>query len=152
MKLDLKIPPPLQMLIFGILMWVVGRRLSGGQFDFDSQLVSALLLTILGLAINVLAIIGFRRASTTVNPLDPGKASHLVVDGIFRFSRNPMYFGILIVLFAWAIWIGNVYNLVLLALFVYIISKYQIKPEEEALRSLFGKTYVDYCSRVRRWI
>jgi len=63
-----------------------------------------------------------------------------------------LIFGILIVLFAWAIWIGSVYNLVLLALFVYIFSKYQIKPEEEALRSLFGKTYVDYCSRVRRWI
>jgi len=152
MKLALKVPPPAQMLILGTLMWLVGRRLRGGQLDFDIQLVSPMLVAILGLAINGLAIIGFHRASTTVNPLDPGKASHLVVDGMFRFSRNPMYFGILIALFGWAIWIGSVYNLALLAIFVYYISEYQIKLAEETLRSLFGETIVNYCSRVRRWI
>lgn len=152
MKLALKVPPPLQALIFAILMWLVGRRLPGGQLDIAIRLPLAILIAIVGLTINVLAIMSFRRASTTVNPLDPGKASHLVVDGVFRFSRNPMYLSILIMLFAWAIWLGSVYNLALLLIFVLYITAFQIKPEEEALRPLFSEAYEQYCSSVGRWI
>ena len=152
MKLALKVPPPVVLLIFGILMWYVGGRLSGGRFDFANQIVAAISVGILGLIINILAIIGFRRAKTTVNPLDPGKATKLVVNGVFRLSRNPMYLGILVVLIGWAIWIGSFYNLALLVLFVYYMTQFQIRPEEEALKPLFGETYANYCSKVKRWI
>ncbi len=152
MRLALKVPPPVVLLIFGILMWFVGSRVPGGRVDFDNQLAAAISVGILGLIININAIIGFRRANTTVNPLDPGKATQLVVGGVFRLSRNPMYLGILVVLTGWAIWIGSFYNLALLALFVYYSTEFQIKPEEEVLRPLFDETYADYCSKVRRWI
>ena len=152
MRLALKVPPPVVLLIFGILMWFVGSRVPGGQVDFDNQLATAIAVGILGLIININAIIGFRRAKTTVNPLDPGKATQLVVGGVFRLSRNPMYLGILVVMTGWAIWIGSFYNLALLALFIYYITEFQIKPEEEVLRPLFDETYADYCSKVRRWI
>jgi len=133
-------------------MWFVGSRVPGGQVDFDNQLATAIFVGILGLIININAIIGFRRAKTTVNPLDPGKTTKLVVGGVFRLRRNPMYLGILVVMTGWAIWIGSFYNLALLALFIYYITEFQIKPEEEVLRPLFDETYADYCSKVRRWI
>lgn len=152
MQLALKVPPPLQALIVGILMWVVGKRLPGGQFEFPIQLPLAILFAVSGVALVTLAMLAFRRASTTVDPFHPEEASQIVVDGVFRVSRNPMYLSLLLVLTGWAIWLGNVYNLVLLAGFVAYISVFQIKPEEEVLRSLFGETYEQYCSRVRRWI
>ncbi len=152
MRLALKVPPPVVLLVFGILTWFVGSRVPGGRFEFDNQLAAAIAVSVLGLIININAIIGFRRAKTTVNPLDPGKATELVVGGVFQLSRNPMYLGILVVLTGWAIWIGSIYNLALLALFVYYITEFQIKPEEEVLRPLFDETYADYCSKVRRWI
>ena len=152
MRLALKVPPPVVLLIFGILMWFVGSRVPGRRVDFDNQLAAAISIGMLGLIININAIIGFRRANTTVNPLDPGKATQLVVGGVFRMSRNPMYLGILVVLTGWAIWIGSFYNLAPLALFVYYITEFQIRPEEEVLRPLFGEAYADYCSKVRRWI
>ena len=152
MRLALKVPPPVVLLIFGILMWFVGSRVPGGRFEFDNQLAAAISVGVLGLIINVNAIHGFRRAKTTVNPLHPGKATQLVVGGVFRLSRNPMYLGILVVLIGWAIWIGSFYNVALIALFVYYITEFQIRPEEEVLRPLFGEAYADYCSKVRRWI
>ena len=84
MRLALKVPPPVVLLVFGILMWFVGSRVPGGKFEFDNQLAAAISVGILGLIINVNAILGFRRAKTTVNPLDPGKATELVVGGVFR--------------------------------------------------------------------
>ena len=152
MRLALKVPPPVVLLVFGILMWFVGSRVPGGRIEFDNQLAAAISVGILGLIINVNAILGFRRAKTTVNPLDPGKATELVVGGVFRLSRNPMYLGILVVLIGWTIWIGSFYNLALLALFVYYITEFQIRPEEEVLMPLFGEAYADYCLKVRRWI
>jgi protein-S-isoprenylcysteine O-methyltransferase Ste14 len=152
LKLELKVPPPLQALIIGVLMWVVARRLQGGQLDIAARLPWAILLATAGMAVVVSAMLRFRRSSTTVDPFHPEEASHLVVDGIFRFSRNPMYVSLLLVLSGWVIWLGSIYNLVLLAIFVWYISIFQIKPEEEALTSLFGEEYRHYCSSVRRWI
>jgi len=152
MKLALKVPPPLQALIVAILMWVVGRQLPGGQLDFTIQLPLAILFAISGIAVVASAMMKFLRASTTVDPFHPEEASHLVVDGIFRFSRNPMYLSLLLLLFGWTIWLGSIFNIALLAGFVWYISTFQIKPEEEVLRSLFGENYEHYCSSVRRWI
>ena len=58
MKLALKVPPPVVLLIFGILMWFVGSRLPGGQFEIANQMISAISVGVLGLIINISAIIG----------------------------------------------------------------------------------------------
>jgi len=152
MKLALKVPPPVQALVCGILMWVIDRQLSGGQFETAIQLPMTILFAVSGIVLVVYSMLAFRRASTTVDPFHPEEASHLVVDGFFAYSRNPMYVSLLLVLISWAIWLGSVYNVAVLVLFVTYITFFQIKPEEEAMRSLFGETYEHYCSRVRRWI
>ncbi len=152
MKLALKVPPPIQALVCGFLMWVIDKQLPGGQFESAIQLPMTILFAVSGIVLVVFSMLAFRRASTTVDPFHPEEASQLVVDGFFGYSRNPMYVSLLLVLMSWAIWLGSVYNVSVLILFVTYITFFQIKPEEEAMRSLFGETYEHYCSRVRRWI
>ena len=152
MTLSLKVPPPVQAITFGVLMWVVARQVSAGQFQFELQLLVAILITIAGVALVVTSILEFRRASTTIDPFNPEEASSLVASGVFRFSRNPMYLSLLLVLIGWFIWLGSFYNLAVLALFVSYITAFQIKPEEAVMKSLFGEKYDQYRSRVRRWI
>ena len=112
----------------------------------------AILFAISGIVLVVISMLAFRRASTTVDPFHPEETSHLVVDGVFRYSRNPMYVSLLLVLISWAIWLGSIYNVAVLALFVTYITFFQIKPEEEAMRFLFGESYEHYCAKIRRWI
>jgi len=152
MKLVLKVPPPIQALVCGILMWAVDRQVPSGQFEFAIRLPMAILFAVAGIVLAVFSMLAFRRARTTVDPFHPEEASQLVVDGFFGYSRNPMYVSLALVLISWAIWLGCVYNVAVLILFVTYITFFQIKPEEEALRSLFGETYEHYCSTVRRWI
>lgn len=152
MKIALKVPPPVQVLVWGILMWVVDKELPGGQIEFAMQLPVAILFAVAGVALAVNSMLAFRKASTTVNPFHPQEATQLVVGGAFRFSRNPMYISLLLVLIGWAIWLGSAYNLAVLAFFIIYITVFQIKPEEAVLKNLFGDSYHDYCSKVRRWI
>ncbi len=152
MKLALKVPPPVQALICGILMWVLDTQLPGGQLESAIQLPIAILFAISAIALAVFSMLAFRRASTTIDPYHPEEASHLVIDGVFSYSRNPMYVSPLLVLISWAIWLGSLYNVAALALFVTYITFFQIIPEEEAMRSLFGESYEHYCSTVRRWL
>jgi protein-S-isoprenylcysteine O-methyltransferase Ste14 len=87
-----------------------------------------------------------------VNPLKPDATTVLVTAGIYRFTRNPMYIGLTLTLLGWAAFLGNLLAFALLPLFVFYITQFQIKPEERALRSLFGSIYEDYCAKVRRWL
>ncbi len=88
-----------------------------------------------------------------MNPTNPSNASSLVVHGIYRVSRNPMYLGALMLLIAWGIYLGNLMVLVALpAAFVIYMNKFQIGPEEQALQQLFGDDFVSYKKKVRRWI
>lgn len=151
MKLALKVPPPAVALVFGILMWLLVGRLPGGQFDFSMQLPVAVLFGAAGLSLVTTSMLAFRRASTTVDPFHPEEATALVSTGPFRFTRNPMYVSLLCLLTGWGIWLGSAYNLALLLGFVAYITVFQIKPEEQILKTLFGQAYEDYCSSVRRW-
>ncbi|GGC15296.1 hypothetical protein GCM10007205_25290 [Oxalicibacterium flavum] len=102
--------------------------------------------------IALVAMACFWHARTTINPLDPRRASQLVTSGIFRWSRNPMYLSLLLLLVAYAIrldsfavWIGPI-------AFVAYVTRFQILPEERVLAEKFGDAYVAYKDRTRRWI
>jgi len=97
-------------------------------------------------------VVSFRRAGTTVNPMKPDSASSLVVSGIYRFTRNPVYLGFLVMLLAWAAALSNVLALVWLPAFVLYVNRFQILPEERVLASRFAHDYAEYSSRVRRWL
>lgn len=105
-----------------------------------------------GMVVALLGVFSFRQARTTVNPLQPAAASHLVTSGIYRRTRNPMYLGMLLVLLGWALFLTNFLSAILAAMFVPLMNRLQILPEERALTALFGSAFADYKSKVRRWL
>ncbi len=128
------------------------HQLEYGGFESQLQPAIAVLLFVVGLAFMIAAAAAIVAAGTTINPLRPTRTSSLVTSSVFRLSRNPIYLGDLLILLALAVWLGNVFNIVLLAVFVWYINRYQISPEERALTTLFGASYTAYCARVRRWL
>ncbi|NQZ44489.1 MAG: isoprenylcysteine carboxylmethyltransferase family protein [Flavobacteriaceae bacterium] len=149
--MKLRIIPPLVMVLFGLLMYLLDRVLPVGEFDFFGRRTLTLFLMGVALLIMASALFQFSRHKTTTDPLDPEKASTLVTSGIYRFTRNPMYLAMLVLLIVWGLRLGNAFNTLIAAGFVYYMNHFQIKQEEEALLRLFGKPYRTYCKAVRRW-
>jgi protein-S-isoprenylcysteine O-methyltransferase Ste14 len=150
--MKLRIPPPIIWLIAALLMWTAHRRLPLMELIVRPWTWLALLPLGLGIGIIYDANVRFRRAQTTVNPLKPQMASSLVMEGIYSLSRNPMYLGLTLLLMAWALWLGTLSPWIVVALFPIIITGLQIIPEEQALETLFGETYLDYRKKVSRWL
>ena len=147
----LRIPPAVVFLVFGGLMWLVASFLPCGDFDFFGRIWLAGVLTLLALITGSVALIQFIISRTSVNPHRPEKSSKLVTSGIYQISRNPMYLALLMLLLAFGLWLGNAFNTLTAAGFVYYMNAFQIKPEEQQLHKIFGAAYKQYCSMVRRW-
>jgi protein-S-isoprenylcysteine O-methyltransferase Ste14 len=150
--LELKVPPLLVVVIAALLMWAVARATPRLTLPYSGSVLVAAALLISGIAMMVMGVLAFRKASTTVDPRFPENASHIVSGGIYRFTRNPMYLGMLVVLIAWMALLSNVGTLVIPALFALYITRWQIVPEERALAEKFGAEYEGYCKSVRRWL
>ena len=148
----LRVPPVALFVVVALLMWAVAAWLPSWRIALPGRtLVAALLLLAAG-TIGVAGVHAFRRARTTVNPLRPEKASALVTSGIYRRTRNPMYVALAIALLGWVVWLEHPLALLGVAAFVAWINRFQIAPEERALRALFGPEFERYCSEVRRWL
>ncbi len=149
--MELKIPPAVVFVCFASLMWAVGRWLPFGDFEFFGKtwLIGALLLG--AILIAGIALVQFFVSRTSIDPLHPVRTTKLVTTGIYQFSRNPMYLALLMILLAWGLWLGNAFNTLTAAGFVYYMNAFQIKPEEIQLQKTFGSKYKQYCTLVRRW-
>lgn len=152
LKPSLWLPPPAIVAIMATLMWLFEQRLGYGSVRFAGQQEVVVLLVILGLVLMVLAAWQLHRANTTILPFVPEQTRQLVTGGIFRYSRNPIYVGDLLLLLAWAVWLGNGVVLVWLPVFIGYMNKMQIAAEERALSARFGDDYQKYCRKVRRWL
>jgi protein-S-isoprenylcysteine O-methyltransferase Ste14 len=148
----LKIPPALQVAIFALVIWLISKLTAVKHLDFEYQKEFSWLIFALGVFIGIIAVYAFRKAQTTVDPRNPDKASKLVTVGIYKISRNPMYLGLFFILLAFVIKLGNLYSVPVLVVYVWYITTFQIKPEETALKDLFGEDYSHYLKTVRRWI
>jgi protein-S-isoprenylcysteine O-methyltransferase Ste14 len=150
--LELKIPPPLIALFLAILMWFTPALAGSVAIPSSLRIGLALALFGLGQGIAVSGVVAFRRARTTLNPIKASSASALVRSGVFRFTRNPMYLGLLLALLAWTVFLSNPITLLFLPVYVLYINRFQITPEERVLTSLFGTEYSAYKENVRRWL
>jgi protein-S-isoprenylcysteine O-methyltransferase Ste14 len=150
--LELKVPPVAVMLVTALLMWLVAWSLPAGAIAVPARILFAMTLAIVGSAASALGVVAFRRASTTVNPTKPEATSSLVRSGVYTLTRNPMYFGFLLILFGWGIFLANPLVFLLLPVFVFYMNRFQIQPEERALTAQFGQVFVAYTTCVRRWI
>jgi protein-S-isoprenylcysteine O-methyltransferase Ste14 len=148
--LELKIPPPILALCLALLMWFTSLLGQPFVVSFGLRVGVAFALAAIGQSISIAAMVAFRRARTTVNPIKPSAASSLVSGGVYRFTRNPMYLGLLLTLLAWAAFLSNLLALLVVPVFVLYIDRFQVKPEERALMSLFGAEYAAYKNRVRK--
>ena len=138
------------MAVCALLMWLVA--FPALDVNLPAREVFAGVLIVAAAVVGLSAVLGFRRAKTTVNPLKPEQASSLVVRGIYRWTRNPMYLAMLLVLAAWACIVANVAALAILPLFVLYLNRFQIGPEERALQARFGGEFEEYKRTVRRWL
>ena len=149
--LELKIPPPVVAVLVGAAMWFASDL--GPSMELP-LLARGLVFGASALAGGATALAGdlaFKRARTTINPLKPQNTSSLVTSGIYRFTRNPMYLGLLLVVLGWAAFLCSAAALAGPIVFVAYIGRFQIAPEERVLSAKFGTAYSDYLARVRRW-
>ena len=145
-----RIPPPIVTFICGISIYF-SKSFFNQFLNFSNNGISLFFL-ILGLIVFISAVRSFRKQKTTVNPLKPKQASSLVTSGIFRFSRNPMYLGMLIILLSISFKFNLLGGIIISLLFFIFITKFQIYPEEEAMNELFGDKFAQYSNTTRRWI
>ncbi|MFM8897172.1 MAG: methyltransferase family protein [Actinomycetales bacterium] len=112
----------------------------------------AVVLVSAALSLGIAAVLSFRRAKTTIHPLNPSHTSAVVVAGVYRASRNPMYLAMLIGLVAISVMLASPLALVLASGFVPLMNAVQVRPEERILADRFGDPYLEYCRQVRRWV
>lgn len=149
--MKLKIPPAIVAFIFASIMYLLAKFSPIGYFDFFGRTYLTYALFISAMIVMIVSLGQFFTSKTTINPLDPSKASKLVIGGIYQYTRNPMYLSMLLILLAIGVWLGNAFNLLIAASFVSYMNKFQIIPEEKALAKIFNKEYKQYCILVRRW-
>jgi protein-S-isoprenylcysteine O-methyltransferase Ste14 len=150
--LELKIPPAVQFLAVAAGMWLIARFAPPLSADIPGRKLFVALFFCLSAVVALPAIKAFRTAGTTVDPRYPDKASRLVISGIYRYTRNPMYLGLLLLLIAWAFFLSNLLGFACLPVFVLGMNRLQIQVEEQAMEAQFGDEYLAYQQRVRRWI
>ena len=150
--LELKIPPPAIALLAALAMWAISRSTPLLGVPRNVRLLAAGTLALVGIASAIAGVVTFRRAGTTIHPHRPQETSALVISGVYRLSRNPMYVGLLFILIAWSVFLSSAWSLLGPFAFVLYISRFQIIPEERVLSAKFGEAYDSYKARVRRWL
>jgi protein-S-isoprenylcysteine O-methyltransferase Ste14 len=150
--LELRVPPVIVTAVFAGLMWLMAWLTPSLVLTTPGRVAITATFFVVGGAVALAGVIAFRRASTTVNPIRPESASSLVTSGVYRLTRNPMYLGLLFVLLGWAVWLAHPLSLLIVLLFAVYMSRFQIRPEERALRASFGESFETYARSTRRWL
>ena len=150
--MELLVPPPLVGLAIAAGMWAAAHIPPVLQLPNLVRVLVAAALVAIGIAVGIGGVMSFHRAKTTVNPLKPETSAALVTTGVYSFTRNPMYLGMVLVLIAWAVSLASIWSLLGPVLFILYITRFQIVPEERVLDRLFGAAFAEYKKRVRRWL
>jgi len=103
-----------------------------------------------GLALGASGVISFKKAGTAIKPFE--SSTVLVKGGLYRYTRNPMYLGMVMLLIGVASYLGSLTPYLIIPAFFLIIQQCFIKHEEPFLENIFGQEYLDYKNDVRRWL
>ena len=146
------IPPPLFYVLFFLAAVFIQKKVSINDSLFHLQItkIIGILFLVISLFFLVTSLMKFFQSKNTLILIKP--ASSLQTNGIYSISRNPMYVGLAIVYLGITCFIGNWWNIILFPLLLLVIQEYIIKREEKYLERAFGEKYLDYKSRVRRWL
>ena len=146
----IKIPPPLIVLTLIISIYFSSKKIDLINIPF--QLEISFFMLSLGILVFINPVLKFIKSKTTINPIQFEETNILVTSGIFKYSRNPMYLGMLMIIISTSIFYLNIYSILTPFLFVFWINKFQIKREEVFLTEKFGKEYLSYKNKTRRWL
>ncbi|WP_240611641.1 methyltransferase family protein [Roseovarius nitratireducens] len=143
--------PPVWLVGFLVLAWAqatwapMGLSLGGGWVDFaGGVLVGG------GVLLIALAAMEFRRHKTTIVPHETPE--RLIPSGIFKRSRNPIYLGDALILAGFILRWDAVLALPLIPVFVWVIERRFVIPEENRMRRTFRADFARYCEKTRRWL
>lgn len=145
-----RIPPPAVFIVTLAISWVLQKYVPLPFLAHDTALWAGIAIVAMGLLFALMSVVTMLRGHGTVNTQAPSDA--LVVTGIYRISRNPMYVSNVLMYTGFAIAMGLPWGLILLPLLLIYTQVVVIAREEAYLASAFGQQYTDYKARVRRWL
>jgi protein-S-isoprenylcysteine O-methyltransferase Ste14 len=145
-----KLLPPTYFYIAIVLVLVLHFLLPGAQVISSPWRYLGIIPLIVGSALNILADQAFKQHHTTVKPFE--KSTFLVTKGVFRFSRNPMYLGFVLILAAISIFLGSVTPWIVVVVFPLVMEIRFIRAEETMLEAQFADMWLQYKQRVRKWL
>jgi protein-S-isoprenylcysteine O-methyltransferase Ste14 len=146
-----RVPPPLWMMLFAASEWLANRFLPIASLIRAPYTRLGVGLMVLALVPAVSAVVQFRRARTTLHPHHPERASALVTDGVYAWTRNPMYLSLWLLVIGWSVRLGALSGMIIALCFGPLLTRAQIRAEEQALAGRFGDAYASYRAKVRRW-
>jgi Putative protein-S-isoprenylcysteine methyltransferase len=149
-NINKNIHPPIIALIFIVIAYFLGRF---APLPFVAPLILrniGLLLTFVGFLLGIGAFVEFRKARTTLDP--HGSANQLVSSGIYRFTRNPIYLGFLLMVIGLPLNSGLYWGVVMAPFYILTMDRLVIEREETYLEQKFKDVFTSYKSRVRRWL
>ena len=146
----IKLPPPVLVLILVTSIYFSQNQLEIIYLPYKYSI--SILIFLFGILTLINPIIKLIKSKTTVNPIKFVKVNKLVSSGIYKYSRNPMYLGMILIIISTAIFYLNFYSIITPFIFYFWINRFQIKREEIFLKKKFGKEYLLYKLKTRRWI
>ncbi|MBU3940672.1 MAG: isoprenylcysteine carboxylmethyltransferase family protein [Nanoarchaeota archaeon] len=147
----MKFTPPDYLLVFIGLQIIFNYFLPIFRFIYGPFIYLGVPFFLIGIYLNLIFVYyAFKKEKTTVNPYEiPNK---LVKYGAFKITRNPCYLGMALTLLGVSIWLGSLVSFIFPFLFIVLTNIFTIPIEEKNLEKKFGKEYLDYKKKVRRWI
>jgi protein-S-isoprenylcysteine O-methyltransferase Ste14 len=149
----LRFAPPPVLFLACLTAGAVGERLrpwSLGGYAFTSGLWAGVACSTLAFCFALWAIATLTRHHT---PIEPGHTpAHLVIDGPFRFSRNPIYVSLVVMAMGAAIAMNSLWLLGSAALLLILLDRIVVRAEEKRIVESFGEGYAAYRRTVRRWL
>lgn len=147
---DKKVLPPVYLFASISLMIVLHLLIPIEEVIVYPRLLFGSVPLILGIALNLIADRAFKTFNTTVKPFEESTA--LVTTGVFRVTRHPMYLGMTLILIGLALFMGSLAPFFVAPVFAVLMEQIFIKTEERMLEEKFGENWLNYRSKVRRWI
>ena len=141
------VPPPVIFIGCALLMVYLPNL-----YPLSTNVLFAYLIVLVSFFVAFFSLWQFYKSKANINPIHLEKSDVFVANGIYRFSRNPMYLSLAGLLVAWAVYLQSAVSFLGVFLFIYFITQWQIKPEEYWLEKKFGESYLAYKKKVRRWI
>lgn len=142
--------PPTYLAIAIILILVLHFVIPLAQIIEMPWRLAGLIPLVLGAVLNLAADNSMKRYETTVKPFK--RSTTLVTEGVFKICRHPMYLGFVLILLGLAVLLGSAAPFLVVILFPFFLEFVYIREEERMLGEQFEQQWVDYCTRVRKWI